>query len=86
MRKSTTAARPIDPTARVRIVRAKVSAASASSVTSFMKIGTNGAASPAAMKTSNKSSGRTNAALYASSSAPAPYVRAKIRSRTNPIA
>jgi hypothetical protein len=81
-----TAATPMIVTAPVRIVRAKRSPSAPSPwERSWRKIGMNGAASPASTSTSSRSSGSTNAALYASSSVPAPNVRAKMRSRTSPI-
>ena len=81
---SSTEPMPMTLTARVRTVWANGAASPGASRRSVVNTGTNGAVSPAATRTSSSSSGSTNAALYASSSGPAPYVRAKMRSRTSP--
>ena len=88
---------PITPTAAVRTVCPKASARKGRSpsfvadgsdpdVSSRLKIGTNGADSPAPTRMSRAISGIRNAALYASSSALAPNSAAKTRFRTTPAA
>jgi hypothetical protein len=74
--------------APVSTVRPKplASPSSARSCRRLVKMGTKGAVNPAATSTSRAISGMRNAALYASSSAPAPYVFAKTRLRTTPMA
>ncbi len=62
----------ITPTASVSTVWANGAASPGASRRSVVNTGTNGAVSPAATRTSSSSSGSTNAALYASSSGPAP--------------